>query len=78
MMDRRAFMRFLVVAVWLLPTTVFGGTLYNNTTLSGAVTGLTGSDHTIRSTMSSLPLSRDPSGFPCDQVDHGGSLGRAR
>jgi hypothetical protein len=64
MMDRRAFMGLLVVAVWLLPAPVFGGTLYNNTTLSGAVTGLTGSDRTIQIDDVLVPLSRDPSRLP--------------
>ena len=54
----------LVAAMLLLPTAAFSGTLYNNTMLSGAASGLTGGDRTIQIDDVLVPSSRDPSHLP--------------
>jgi hypothetical protein len=50
--------------MFLSGTTAFGGTIYNNTILSGAVSGLTGSDRTIQIDDVLVPDSRNPAHLP--------------
>lgn len=55
----------LLVAVMLLAaSTAYSGTIYDNTILSGAVSGLTGSARTIQIDDVLVPSSRDPSQLP--------------
>jgi hypothetical protein len=54
----------LVAAMLLLPATAFSGTIYSNTILSGAASGLTGGDRTIQIDDVLVPSSRDPSHLP--------------
>ena len=55
---------FSVAAMALLPMTAFGSTIYDNTILSGAATGLTGSQRTIQIDDVLVPSSRDPLNLP--------------
>jgi hypothetical protein len=55
---------FSLAAMVLLPMTALGSTIYDNTMLSGAATGLTGSQRTIQIDDILVPSSRDPLNLP--------------
>jgi hypothetical protein len=63
--DHGALAGWLFVSVTLVAgTTALGATIYDNTVLSGAASGLTGSDRTIQVDDVLVPTSRDPSHLP--------------